>query len=293
MVKTRRIWPGGIDNDTAARVWLSLLFHPGDHSLGELVDDVGAVRALRSVCSNSLPPTLWRIRRHTRMAVCKEDVTRVLESAEAKGLHLLGPSSTDWPVPLNDLGPARPLLLYCWGNTSLLGTASSRVAIVGTRRASPAGIDAAGAVTDAMVSAGFTTVSGGARGIDAVVHRRTLSRLGQTIVVSASALERPYPPEHAQMWEEVSKTGLVISETPLGATIGAHTFLARNRMIAALALATIVVEAPVRSGALNTASHARLLGRELIALDCGPSAVHAAGFDRLVEEWGARVVTLR
>ena len=131
----------------------------------------------------------------------------------------------------------------------------------------------------------MVVVSGGAYGIDAAAHRGALALGGTTVLVSAGGLDRPYPPGNGRLFEAVAESGLLVSESPPGSAPQRHRFLTRNRLIAALSGATIVVEAARRSGAINTAAHARGLGRVLLAVP-GPitSALSVGCHDLLSHE---------
>jgi DNA processing protein len=148
-----------------------------------------------------------------------------------------------------------------------------------------------------LADRGVVVVSGGAYGIDAAAHRGALAAQGATVLVSAGGLDRPYPAGHADLFARVADTGLVLSESPPGAAPHRRRFLSRNRLIAALSTGTVVVEAGRRSGALNTAAHARRLGRTVMAVP-GPitSAASAGCHDLLrggdaVDHSAARLVT--
>ena len=171
-------------------------------------------------------------------------------------------------------------------------TAQTLIAVVGTRRPSVSGARAASLVSDSLVNQGITIVSGGALGIDAIAHRSALAAQRPTIVVGATSLDCHYPREHAALFEHVAREGLVVSETPPSKAISPRSFLARNRLIAAMSSAVIVVECPTRSGAISTASHAATLGRELFALSYDHPRPENEGAQRLIEEWNATVISV-
>jgi DNA processing protein len=125
-------------------------------------------------------------------------------------------------------------------------------------------------------------VSGGAYGIDAAAHRAALAADGQTVIISAGGLDRPYPSGHATLYDGVAESGLLVSESPPGSAPQRHRFLSRNRLIAALSTGTLVVEAAARSGALNTARHCQILGRTLMAVPGPVTSVMSAGCHRLL-----------
>jgi DNA processing protein len=171
------------------------------------------------------------------------------------------PSDPAWPDCLSELRDPPPLLRVA-GALPFLDRA---VAIVGTRRASPDGLRFAMSLARDLARAGFVVVSGGAEGIDSAAHRGALEGGGLGIAVLAGGLARPYPIAHAPLFEEIARNGAVITEhADDEPPLPAH-FLARNRLVAALSRAVVVVQAPFRSGALATAAHARRLERPLLA----------------------------
>jgi DNA processing protein len=174
----------------------------------------------------------------------------------------LDPSQPSWPRALDDL-EVRPTRLRVAGALPPLDRA---IAIVGTRRASEDGLAIAARLAAELAAEGATVISGGAEGVDAAAHRSALEAGGPGIVVLAGGLARPYPRAHAPLFARIANHGAVISEAPDHVDPRPHAFLARNRLIAALARATVVVQAPLRSGALSTAAHARRLGRTVLAV---------------------------
>ncbi|HYU67038.1 MAG TPA: DNA-processing protein DprA, partial [Jatrophihabitantaceae bacterium] len=144
-----------------------------------------------------------------------------------------------------------------------------------------------------LASREVDVVSGGAYGIDAVAHRSALSAGGGTVIVSAGGLDRPYPAGNASLYDRVGETGLLVSESPPGSAPQRHRFLSRNRLIAALSSATIVVEAAARSGALNTARHCQVLGRSLMVVPGPVTSPMSAGCHALLRRDAepARLVT--
>jgi DNA processing protein len=159
------------------------------------------------------------------------------------------------------------------------------VAIVGTRRADAEAVDFTEHLARELAGAGLSIVSGGAAGIDAAAHRGAILAGGHTIVVQAASLAEPYPGSHRALFDEIlTKGGGWISETPIGMPAQAYRFLARNRLIAALADVVVVVQAPAKSGALSTARHARQLGRPLFAVPAAPWDPRSEGVLTLLAE---------
>jgi DNA processing protein len=185
----------------------------------------------------------------------------------ARGLERLGvraalPGDPGYPVALRDL-PDPPRVVFVRGALPPRGRA---VAIVGSRAATPYGLSRAGALAADLSRAGYVVVSGLARGIDAAAHRGALDAGGASVAVLPGGLDAVTPRHHAALAEELCGRGGLLSERASGPPPFRTTFLERNRLIAALAAATVVVEAALRSGALATAAAARRLGRPVLAV---------------------------
>jgi DNA processing protein len=163
------------------------------------------------------------------------------------------------------------------------------VAIVGTRRATPYGRQAAERIAAALAQAGVTVVSGLARGVDAAAHRSALEAGGRTIAVLGSGPDVIYPAEHRRLAEQILESGAILSELPPGAKPDAQNFPARNRIVSGMTLGTLIVEAPMRSGALITASFAGDQGREVFVIPGSIFAECAGGTNALLRD-GARLV---
>lgn len=257
----------------ARAVW-STLVEPGDGVAGALVAALGAPRALEVAVSAGDRA----IADAARAADLSLDALRAgrgrwmprvgaasaaLALSRRTGLHLLTPEDARWPRRAADLGPHAPLCLWARGDLALVGSTAPAVALVGARAASSYGEQVASDLAAESAMAGVTVVSGAAYGIDGAAHSATLTAGGRTVAVMAGGLERTYPVGHVDLVERIARTGLVIAEMPCGTVPTKHRFLQRNRLIAALSDATVVVEAGWRSGAINTAGHAQQLGRPL------------------------------
>jgi len=201
---------------------------------------------------------------------------KVLERARELGAGVLGPWDPAYPEGLLHL-PDPPAPLFVRGE---LPAPERAVAIVGTRRASPWAQALARDLARALAGAGVWVVSGLARGIDAAAHKGALEAGGKTLAVLGSALDRIYPPEHRALAEQMS----LATEFPFGTGPRPEHFPRRNRVIAALARAVVVVEAPERSGALITARYALELGREVLAVPGRPTDKKSRGSNRLIQD---------
>jgi DNA processing protein len=195
-----------------------------------------------------------------------------------------------YPGGLDEL-PDAPAVLHVLGDVSRLGWLADgdAVAIVGARRASPYGIAQAGAIARGLASARIPVVSGMALGVDSAAHAGALEAGGATVAVLAGGPERAYPASKRRLHERIAADGLVVSEMPPGTAARRWCFPARNRLIAALARVTVVVEAGTRSGSLITASLASDLGRDVAAVPGPVSAPLSAGTNELIVD-GARLV---
>lgn len=205
-------------------------------------------------------------------------------TATALGHRLLCLGEAAYPALLAELDSAPPVV-WSAGNADLLQRRA--VAIVGARNASSLGTRFARHLVRDLGDAGLVVVSGLARGIDAVAHDTALPT--GTIAVQAGGLDVAYPRENADLQARIAQTGLCLSEHPAGLVPQARHFPQRNRIIAGLALATIVVEGAARSGSLITAREAADLGREVMAVPGNPFDARAAGCNALLRD-GATLI---
>ena len=212
------------------------------------------------------------------------------------GAWLVTPADPLWPPQLNDLGPARPYGLWCRGDSRhLLDVASApSVALVGSRDPSIYGTEATTHLAAELARRGYTVISGGAMGIDIAAHRAALTQQGSdlpTIAFMAGGLDQLYPAQNSDALNMIVDRGLIMSEVSVGNTPTRWRFLERNRLIAALARHTIVVEARWRSGALNTARHAMEIGRTLWAVPGQINSPNSVGTNRLLRDGLAQTLT--
>ncbi|MEZ4327031.1 MAG: DNA-processing protein DprA [Polyangiales bacterium] len=199
--------------------------------------------------------------------------------------ELLLPLDPSYPTELRALPDHGPVRV-----SGRLPSLDRAVAIVGTRRASPEALDFTFGLAQELAEAGCVIISGGALGVDAAAHRGALLGSGRTVAVLASGLITPYPPSHGPLFEKISKHGALVTEAPDDAVMAGFRFLHRNRLIAALARATIVVQAPRRSGTLSTAAFAAKLGRPVWVVPAAPWERRAEGGLGLLIG-GARICT--
>lgn len=283
-----------------ARLRLSLVCEPGHPRLPELLAEfapaelMSLIQAGRAVGGRSLPSG-WV---HAAQSV-EPDVERAKDLAEAAGLRWIVPGDKEWPGRLDDLdhvppnggATGAPLGLWVRGRGSLAQIVENSVALVGARDCTAYGAEQAADIAADVGSAGFTVVSGAAFGIDACAHRAALAMLTPTIAVLACDAATSYPRAHAALLERIAEEGLVVSEQPPGRAPTKARFLARNRLIAALTLGTVVVEARRRSGALNTLAWADQLGRVSMAVPGPVTSQQSVGTHEAIRDGKAVLVT--
>ncbi len=224
-----------------------------------------------------------------------EQFVRALRSIRLEGeieqiarhkVHLVAVGEPGYPESLAQIADP-PTLLYCRGQ---LTSADSRaIAIVGSRNCTAYGRRMTERIASELVRAGYTIISGLARGIDGCAHAAALKAGGRTIAVLAGGLSSIYPPEHAELASAVSEAGCLVSETPMTLPPQPGMFHARNRIISGLAKAVVVIEASERSGALITAGHAAEQNRELFAVPGNADSPTSTGTLRLIRD-GARLI---
>lgn len=268
----------------------------GEHTFQRLLEAHGSAdAALKAARDGSLrhhPPLDAAGRRmRPEIVTAIEQVARQPESAlatiESHGVWTILPLDLDYPDRF-DVLPAPPPVLYGWGDRVALGAARA-IAVVGTRRPTPGGRLHAARLARRLVELDATVVSGLAFGIDGAAHAATVEVGGRTVAVIAGGHAEPGPRAHRRLLTSIVESGgAVISEVPPPVAPEKGSFPRRNRLIAALADATIVVEAPARSGALNTAHHALEQGRAVFVAPGRPGDPSVVGCLRLLRETPAR-----
>ena len=214
-----------------------------------------------------------------------------MEAWQRDGIRLVCPGDPEWPSQLDALGAGRPWGLWVRGHIDLRFACLRSVSIVGTRAATGYGIHVTTELAAALAERGWTVVSGGAFGIDSQAHRGALAAEGVTVAVLPSGLDVPYPRAHHDLFEAIVAHGALVSEQPPGRAPTRPGFLVRNRLIAALSRGTVLAEAALRSGALNTARHARDQNRPLMAVPGPVTSLASAGCHLAIRDWGAVCVT--
>ena len=206
---------------------------------------------------------------------------QVWERIQAKGIQILTWEDQGFPQRLRDVENAPPVL-YIRGE--LAPEDEWAEAVVGTRRVTAYGRQVTEHICRVLAQSGVTVVSGLARGVDSIAHQTALEAGGRTLAVLGCGVDRVYPPEHRQLAEKIIASGALISDYPVGTPPEARNFPPRNRIIAGLSLATVVVEAGERSGALITAEFALEQGREIFAVPGNILAPQSRGTNRLIQQ---------
>ena len=263
--------------------WLRLIRSDniGPRTFRDLVNYYGGARG----ALNALP-TLARRGGASGTRICsRANAEAELKACRARGIELIALGEPDYPARLTMIDDAPPLL-GVRGQLAIL--ARSLIAIVGSRNASAAGVKFAERLARDLGEAGYGTVSGLARGIDAAAHRASLAT--GTIAVLAGGHERIYPAEHVDLLDRIVVDGAAVSEMPLAWEPRARDFPRRNRLISGLSVGVVIVEAARRSGSLITARLAGEQGREVFAVPGSPLDPRAEGTNGLLKQ-GAILVT--
>jgi DNA processing protein len=257
--------------------WLRLIRsqNVGPRTFRTLINHFGGARA----ALEALPSLARRGGGTAPQIFPREAAEHEMEAAQDLGVALIAIGEAGYPQRLQMIDDAPPLLAVRGHQPAL---AMPAVAVVGSRNASAAGIKITQQITRGLSEAGFAIVSGLARGIDAAAHRASLAK--GTIAVLAGGLDKIYPPEHADLLDEIMPAGVALTEMPLGWEPRARDFPRRNRLISGLALGVVIVEAAKRSGSLITARLALEQGREVFAVPGSPLDPRAEGTNSLIKQ---------
>ena len=280
-----------MDDDREARLGLACVVEAGDARLAAILADHS-------------PGEVWaRLRRGDLEGAWSRraaglSTAAVVASTERHGLRFIVPEDEEWPDGLDDLDRCEPVQgmagapvgLWVTGDRALAGLVEASLAVVGSRASSAYGDRVASDWAAELAGGGVTVVSGGAYGIDAAAHRGALSEGGPTLALLANGLDVLYPRSHEGLLSRVRDGGLLVSEYPPGEHPTRMRFLARNRLIAALGGATIIVEAAARSGARNTVTWANACGRPVGAVPGPVGSAQSYTPHRLVREGEAVLV---
>jgi DNA processing protein len=281
-----------------ARAYLSRVAEPPAPALGALITEAGPVRSAHLVAEGRVPDP---VAAETRARRADGRAEADLSVMAALGGRLVVPEDAEWPADAftcfatpaaqADERWGAPCALWVRGSARLDDPGDRAVAVVGARAATGYGEYVAAEFGYGLAEHGLTVVSGAAFGIDAAAHRGALSAEGCTIAVQACGLDRAYPAGHQRLLDQIAGCGVVVSEYPPGVRPARYRFLVRNRLIAAFAAGTVVVEAGVRSGARRTAAAAAALGRIVMAVPGPITSALSVGCHLLVREEQALLVT--
>ncbi len=301
------------DQQRVARAVLTYLAEPGDPVLAALLCVSEPVDIVTAVTAGQIPAGAWtaavagrggqrelagreQVRLERAFATWRRRLGALPSEIDLAGFHrdgirLVCPGEPEWPTQLGALGAGQPYALWLRGDADLRYCCLRSVAMVGSRSATAYGSHVCAEMAAALGARGWTMISGGAFGIDASAHRGALAADGVTVAVLACGVDYAYPRGHQNLFDAIAAQGVLVSEWPPGRPPTRHRFLIRNRVIGALARGTVVVEAGLRSGALNTARHARDLGRPVMAVPGPVTSEVSAGCHKIIREWGAVCVT--
>jgi DNA processing protein len=284
-----------VTDERLARAALTRLTEPADLRVTGALAQVGAVRLYEEVLAREAPAGLVA---DTGVRLAGADPVRELEEAERRGVRFVIPGDDEWPEQLDALAHSEPVSelggvpIGLWVRGPLrLDQLADSVAIVGSRTSTTYGEHAAREIAAGVARAGHTVVSGAAFGIDQAAHRGALALDHPSVAVLACGVDRPYPTAHRSLIEHMAQVGAVVSELPLGCAPLKVRFLARNRLIAALTRGTVLVEAAIRSGALNTAGWAESLSRPLMGVPGAVTSAQSQGVHHWIRRGAASLVT--
>lgn len=262
---------------------------PLDHpALRELYPHLTPEEVWERLLAGAVPEDLHAATRH---AVATAEPQRDLDTIAALGGRLVCPGDAEWPAQLSDLGARQPIALWVRGPIDLRQLSTRTIAVVGSRAATPYGNQVAAELAVDLGDRGWSTVSGGAYGIDAAAHRGSLAARAATAAVLACGVDVTYPSGNRRLFEEIASTGLLVSELPPGSSPTRLRFLWRNRVIAGLAQATVAVEMGHRSGARRTCTEATRLGRPVMAVPGPVNSAVSVGTHALIRQREAELVT--
>ncbi len=281
---TRSSGPTG---DRADWITLAHVGEPGDESLGRLVARLGPAEVLTRIRAG-------RSGLRAQEALCARladvDPEQVMAQAERCGARIITPADRHWPGQLGDLRDRGPSALWVLGAGDLRLLALRSVSIVGARACTPYGQEVARSWAAVLADQGWSVVSGAAYGIDAAAHAGALAAGGVTVAVVAGGVDVAYPRAHETLLARIRDDGLIVSEVPPGQPVRRQRFLSRNRLIAAISRATLVVEAALRSGTTATARAAAAMNRPVLAVPGPVTSPASAGCHRMIRDGEALCV---
>jgi len=272
-------------SDLVARARLFVAVEGGSSFWSREVFSNGASYVLDRALNSGYDPIKYA---RTIEKLKSSNADELLQSISQAGATFITPQDLTWPQSVNDLA-APPIALVVKGDPKFL--IGNSLAIVGTRNPTQYGVRIAQDFAAGFVDRDWMIISGGAYGIDAAAHKGALIAEGITIAVIAAGIDINYPAGNARLFAEIAELGCLVSEVTPGTPAIPSRFLTRNRLIAALSNATLVVEAAFRSGSLRTARDAAELMRPVMAIPGPITSPVSEGCHRLIGERAAEIVT--
>ena len=277
---------------SSLKYWVWLAMRPGMGALtkGRLLEWFGSPEQVYFADGKAFAD-LPGFRRNELEALSDKNLLsarKTLDDCQEHGYRIVTLSDGEYPSRLRNI-PDPPLVLYVRGRLPAIDEEAA-VAVVGTRSCTPYGAKAAERMGYELARHGCLVVSGLARGIDSYAARGALRAGGRVVGVVGSGLDTVYPPENGPLFDDVASLGAIVSEYPPGAPVSGEHFPQRNRLMSGISVGVVVIEAPLRSGALITASHALEQGRDVYALPGNVDSPACDGSNRLLRE-GAILVT--
>lgn len=285
-----------LSTERMARAALTMVGEPGDLRLTRLVHEVGGEEVWSGLRKQHLGD---EIAGNLAARIAAADPEAMLRGVGRQGIRFVIPGDEEWPDCLDDLDFCAPLHerggvpvgLWVRGNKRLSEVVDSSVSIVGSRSATTYGAEVTRQLALELAQEGYASVSGAAYGIDQAAHRGSLVAGGQSVALLSCGVDRPYPTAHRELLDWIAENGAVVSEAPPGASPTKIRFLARNRLIAALGKGVVVVEAALRSGALNTANWGLGIGRPVMGVPGSITSAPSSGVHQLIRNKDAALVT--
>ena len=268
-----------------ARAILFSSIEPGHFFWTAEISQKGPLKTLESILSGDYPAEKVKA---IITSIRTAEVGQILYEIQKAGAQFITPEHEHWPIGVNQLVNPPIGLIVKGDSTSLI---TPTLAIVGSRKPTNYGAQVASEFARAFSDLGWTIISGGAYGIDSYAHRATVQANGRSIAVLATGIEVAYPKSNQKLFNEMSAHGALISELMPFQSAMPSRFLVRNRLIAAIAKATLVVEAAFQSGSLRTARDAAELLRPVMAIPGPINSAMSQGCHRLISERAAELIT--
>ena len=276
-------------SETDARLVLFSTIEPADNFWSLEISNSNALNVIERILSGK-----YYLRQKNTLnlqhAVVKADLSDLKNELNDSGAIFITPLDSDWPVVLNDLH-SPPIGLVIKGERNVLNDLDKSISIVGSRKPTSYGHQIAKTLAMQAVKRDLLVVSGGAYGIDTAAHIGALAAGGKTICVLAGGVNRLYPTDNKKLFDHISTSGLLISEVMPNFASKPYRFLIRNRLIAALSKATVVVEAEFVSGSIRTARDAAEIFRPVFAIPGEVTSALSEGCHRLIAERIADIAT--